>query len=230
MNRSAKKARFAELPEQNLPGAPLSSERSASLKAPVPNRAIGEEFRISETNSLSGGLADLLVKAGQDTTTAKDLSQVRSASHERLFHLVETQAQLARENKMERVSVVLRPDEQTEIVLRLRVQDGQVQAHARCERGDFANLNSGWTDLQRSLLECGVKLDALSSGGVEMTGDHTSRGSDSFGSASSFAQQRQSQHAAETFGRETAGAPRPGSASSAPRPAQASERLLEKWA
>ena len=57
--------------------------------------------------------------------------------------------------------VVLKPDANTEILLRLEQRGGAVEIQARFERGDFQNFNAHWQELQRSLAGQGVRLSPL---------------------------------------------------------------------
>ncbi|MFO1511540.1 MAG: hypothetical protein U1F83_01270 [Verrucomicrobiota bacterium] len=60
------------------------------------------------------------------------------------------------------VEVVLTPDAKTQISLRLQWREGQVEAQARCDLGDFRALNSQWPQLQAALAAQGVRLSHLS--------------------------------------------------------------------
>jgi hypothetical protein len=62
---------------------------------------------------------------------------------------------------LDSMSVVLKPDSNTEIYLRLNQHAGTVEVQARCERGDFQSLNAHWEELQRSLASQGVRVSPL---------------------------------------------------------------------
>lgn len=155
----------------------------------------------------------------------------KAPTHERLLHLVQSEVQLVRSTKADRLSVVLRPDNDTEILLRLRVQDGAIEAHARCDRGNYAALNSQWGDLQEALSACGVRLAPLT---VSMgSGYEWQNGSQTrFDSSSSFNQPRQSQHPPSSASQQqqegTSDQPRTRQAQSRGR--RSSHQLLELWA
>lgn len=59
------------------------------------------------------------------------------------------------------VSLILRPDPNTELALHVKVQQGRIEALAVVERGDVAALGAGWTHLQSRLAEQGVRLAPL---------------------------------------------------------------------
>jgi hypothetical protein len=60
-----------------------------------------------------------------------------------------------------RLAVVLRPDKNTEIFLRVSSRNGGVEAFARCDRGDFCLLNSHWPELQDYMRQHGIRLSDL---------------------------------------------------------------------
>jgi hypothetical protein len=59
------------------------------------------------------------------------------------------------------LTLVIQPDSPSEILLEFRLRDGQVEAHARCEKETFAQLNMEWGQLQQALSASGVRLSAL---------------------------------------------------------------------
>ena len=66
-----------------------------------------------------------------------------------------------RQLNLNSLAVVLKPDANTEILLRLEQRGGAVEIQARFERGDFQNFNAHWEELQRSLAGQGVRLSPL---------------------------------------------------------------------
>ncbi len=85
----------------------------------------------------------------------------RSAKIEQLFSSIRAEVVIMRRVQPDMLSVVLRPDSGTEIVVQMTNTNGEVHAHIRCERGDFDGLNAQWGDLQRSMAAQGVKLEPL---------------------------------------------------------------------
>ncbi len=65
-----------------------------------------------------------------------------------------------RQLNLNSLTAVLKPDANTEILLRLEQRGGAVEIQARFERGDFQNFNPHWEELQRSLAGQGVRLPA----------------------------------------------------------------------
>ena len=63
-----------------------------------------------------------------------------------------------RQTKNESVSVVLKPDAGTELLLRVEMRDGALSAQLHFERGGSPALDQHWDELQRRLAEHGVRL------------------------------------------------------------------------
>ena len=59
------------------------------------------------------------------------------------------------------MSVVLTPDGQIELSLRLQAQEGGVDVQAQVRRGDRGNLTAHWGQLQQNLSAQGIRLNAL---------------------------------------------------------------------
>ncbi len=136
-----------------------------------------------------------------------------------LHQSLSNEISLLRRSQGESLAVVLRPDSETRLLIRLSVVDGRLEAAARCERGDQASLQAHWPELRQALREQGVVLHDLQSAGGGLN-DRSERG-----------------FARENDGRMTPGeAPRPGAGSRAARapesatPLSGSPRLLESWA
>jgi len=76
-----------------------------------------------------------------------------------------------RRTKLDTMDVVLRPNAQTELSLRLSLQHGLVEVAAEFKRGDLNSLNAHWEQLQRSLSGQGIRLSALQpASAVEFSG------------------------------------------------------------
>lgn len=93
-------------------------------------------------------------------TIVADLHEIHAA-------ICRNALQLVRENG-EAMALVLRPDQNTELFLKLKNIDGMVTVHVRLEHGDFNKLNVHWPQLQEGLTILGVRLAKL-----EMVGQST---------------------------------------------------------
>jgi hypothetical protein len=71
--------------------------------------------------------------------------------------------------RAESMSVVLRPDGQTELTLQLTLHQGRIEVEARVQRGDWTTLQAQWAQLQQTLSQQGVRLNALAADASIMT-------------------------------------------------------------
>jgi hypothetical protein len=92
----------------------------------------------------------------EPTSPAPALSQ--SNLVDRVAELIHTEAAVFRQVRPGNLTAVIRPDDQTEIRIHLRMDRGQVEAQASCEHGNLAALTAGWSELQTTLREHGVTL------------------------------------------------------------------------
>ena len=106
-----------------------------------------------------------------------------AAAVERISKMMNREATLFRQHTSDFMSVVLRPDANTELFLHLNRRDGQIEASVRCERGDFHQLNALWSQLQESLAQHKVRLNPLQ----ESAGDTGSGSGSAFRDANGFA-------------------------------------------
>ncbi|MCF7668814.1 MAG: hypothetical protein K9N48_03450 [Verrucomicrobia bacterium] len=83
------------------------------------------------------------------------------AGYEKCFEMIKSNAVQLKHSGAAELTVVLRPDANTELYLRLQRSSLGIEAHARLDRGDFAALNSQWTNVQNALNSQGVRLAAL---------------------------------------------------------------------
>lgn len=79
----------------------------------------------------------------------------------RISDIISREVRLFKRAADDLVEVVLTPDAKTQISLRLQWREGQVEAQARCDFGDFKALNLQWPQLQAALAAHGVRLSHL---------------------------------------------------------------------
>ena len=79
----------------------------------------------------------------------------------RLLDTISKEVTVVRQMQAERLTVVLRPDSETQLMLHLNVRNGKIEAMAQFEHGDFQLLNAHWSELQHSLEQQGVRLQPL---------------------------------------------------------------------
>jgi hypothetical protein len=228
MKHGANRNESARSYQQELPvGLASSADRTDPIEpVKLPSARLAQEsVELSPaTISQAASLAEVKPHGAPPPAAEKPSP---TDGHERLLKLIQSEVQVLNTARMDKMSVVLRPDGQTEILLRLQMQDGQVEAHARCDRGNFDALNSEWRQLQQTLFACGVRLAPLDAP-VSSSHDSIANFSNRFDSASAFQNPRQPQNSARSLEQE--------GETSASRPekprtrSRQSSHLLELWA
>lgn len=77
---------------------------------------------------------------------------------ERVEQLIVREVMVVRQMKADSLTVVLRPDDRTEMVLQLNRKDGQLEAFVRCEPKAYEAFHRNWGQLQESMLQHQVQL------------------------------------------------------------------------
>ncbi len=94
-----------------------------------------------------------------DVASAEGASGVRGVSAlERVEQLIVREVMVVRQMKADSLTVVLRPDDRTEMVLQLNRKDGQLEAFVRCEPKAYEAFQRNWGQLQESMLQHQVQL------------------------------------------------------------------------
>lgn len=117
-------------------------------------------------SGLEGSTATATATAGRGQAEAMrgtgEVAEAPGASMEarvrRLEDLVSREVVRFRWNGLETVSVLIRPDERTEVTVHLRQRDGQLEASLGMERGDAARFGAHWRQLHDALAEQNVRL------------------------------------------------------------------------
>ncbi|MBI4324917.1 MAG: hypothetical protein HY674_06600 [Chloroflexi bacterium] len=170
MNRSKEMKEIAAMGEQNLPLAFATAASLKSLAATVDegldafNHAAGLEAEFALTDS-----PFMAVPTGAgagsvaECETVKDSAPLKEPVNllERMSHLMIKEVSLLKRFDASSLAAVLKPDENTELFLRLTQDKGQMAAFVRCERGDFSQLSRHWGELQESLARQNVQLAPL---------------------------------------------------------------------
>jgi len=84
-----------------------------------------------------------------------------STPAEQIFYLLLRETLLARQYGSDTMTVALRPDEDTELVLHLTQSNGRLEATVRCERGDLPQLRALWAQVQETMALQRVHLGPL---------------------------------------------------------------------
>jgi hypothetical protein len=84
-----------------------------------------------------------------------------STPAEQIFYLLLRETLLARQYGSDTMTVALRPDGDTELVLHLTQSNGRLEATVRCERGDLPQLRALWAQVQETMALQRVHLGPL---------------------------------------------------------------------
>ena len=103
-------------------------------------------------------------------------------SVERITGLVSREAALVKQHSSDSMTVLLRPDAETELLVHFTQRDGQIEASIRCERGDSQHLGALWPQLQESLAQQKVRLAPLQESSFSQPDFNSSSGADRNGS------------------------------------------------
>ena len=151
---------------QKLPGtADLRAGSAASA-------GVARDVGTRRTNSVWDGVTDVMTEGamlgslarGRDERTraamglAGELSPSAEARLNKIEELITKEAVRFRWTGQESVSVVIRPDAGTEVVVHLRQREGQVEAMLGMARGEAARFQGQWQQLHDALAEQNVRL------------------------------------------------------------------------
>jgi hypothetical protein len=120
-----------------------------------------------------------------------DLRPVKATEAVEIAQAIRTHVQVLKGSNQEKLDVVLRPDGQTELRLHVEKINGQIMVQARCDRGDFARLESNWAAVQQSLANQGVRVESLEHGNFSQTAGQFQDSSSNFGDRSPSEHQRE---------------------------------------
>lgn len=168
MRNATQPKQFAGLAQQNLPepGAafPAAAPELWRRGESRPVRAAGEaEVRAEATASLISLLPPELAGLHSLEEPVAPLARANApVPADTLTASVLRQVTELRQTGATEMSVVLRPDAETQISLRLSLGGrGEVLVQARCEEGDAQALAANWGEIRHSLAQQGVRLGAL---------------------------------------------------------------------
>jgi hypothetical protein len=149
------------LPESGKGEAPAPLSRTVSVPAsstPASNVTQANAAPSSPLSALAGVVSP---EKTIPVAVGAHVENVRPPQVDKAFTDVTECAVSFRRVGMDSADVNLRPDQSTEINLRLSVNNGQVEVAARLERGNFDSLNTHWADLQQSLAQQGIRVGQL---------------------------------------------------------------------
>jgi len=162
MKTMVKENKSAVKVEQKLPQASL-----AGIETMDPDFSENDNARdtsaVKDAPSATAWLPLAMDDRFQGWSTNLELAPVTKPvlTSEQLFFQISKQAVALKHFNADSMAVVLKPDSETAIFLHLQLQNGQVEVHARFERGDYQALQAGWAQLRESLASQGIRLSPL---------------------------------------------------------------------
>jgi flagellar hook-length control protein FliK len=161
MNTTTNKDENAGVTEQILPGSrPLPVPPLPKIAAALPRTHAGDESSAEDFPAAGAKSAPSPVRADLSRHDSAPVGPLTPMA--RISEIISREVQMFKRAGDDLVEVVLTPDAKTQISLRLRWRDGQMEAQARCDLGDYRALNLQWPQLQAKLAEHGVRLAHLS--------------------------------------------------------------------
>jgi hypothetical protein len=150
-----------------MKNAQKTAENAPVIEQKMPVREVSRRPAVTrlDTSSISAAPRAEL-KTDFQTDTAFELAPVKPLDTVHVVESIRTEVAQLRMRNDSNVTVVLRPDNGTELQIDISIsRDGSVHAQARCERGDVQSLNAHWPQLQQSLAAHGVQMTNLSNPG-----------------------------------------------------------------
>jgi len=177
MKTMVKENKSAVKVEQKLPRASLAEIETMDSDFSETDNA-REASAVKDAPSATAWLPLAMDDRFQGWSTNLELAPVTKPvlTSEQLFFQISKQAVALKHFNADSMAVVLKPDSETAIFLHLQLQNGQVEVHARFERGDYQALQAGWAQLRESLASQGIRLSPLHN---SLSNDSTNAGQSS---------------------------------------------------
>lgn len=185
--------KVAGLDAKVLPGGKVGraandvAPQLATVSARTPENS-GSDFNLPP---MLAGAANPSLAENAGVIALPSLTDAHLRTVERTQEMVVMHALRLAKSDAESLSVVIRPGGGAELSLELRQRNGEVEALAVLQRGDFQMLNQHWPELQAKLELRGIKLAAL---GGEANGFSFAGGGNFSGQ--NFTREEQTQRAA----------------------------------
>jgi len=162
MKTMVKENKSAVKVEQKLPQASLAGIETMDSDFSEKDNA-RDTSSVKDAPSATAWLPLAMDDRFQGWSTNLELAPATKSvlTSEQLFFQISKQAVALKHFNADSMAVVLKPDSETAIFLHLQLQNGQVEVHARFERGDYQALQAGWAQLRESLASQGIRLSPL---------------------------------------------------------------------
>jgi hypothetical protein len=161
MKNIAEQDEVATSAKQILPGAQTPQLRSVRAETRREARRNLAESVFAEAFVGVACAKDALSSIGRELPLASDLLTGRPSPVEQMSKVISREVQIFKRTADETMEVVLTPDHNTQISLRLQWREGKVEVLAHCNQGNYQVLNAQWSQLQTALGQQGVRLAQL---------------------------------------------------------------------
>jgi hypothetical protein len=160
MKKTAETSSLSPTGDQKLPSAATPSLEKAFSAVSSSALKVESETHAVNPSQLLSAYSQISVESAQPSTaeTAPDAQAVsKSPLKQQILHGVLEMKLLGSDS----MSVIVRPDGQTELHLLLAMTNGEVSVQAKLSNGDLQSLGTEWNTLQQSLAQQGIRLEPL---------------------------------------------------------------------
>lgn len=169
MSYAEKMNKLAGNAEQFLPTGTFSADLTKGLAENKRRENLIEKVALNlhlpttgaydASQSLAAGSLTTEIPSATSTSAADIHPATRVAA--KTLELVSDSALRLKHLNADSLSMVIKPDGQTELYLELRWRNGRIDARAELQHGDFGALNAHWKELQDKLGPQGIRLASL---------------------------------------------------------------------
>jgi hypothetical protein len=160
MKKTAENSKMSPLGDLGLPSTATLAAGAAVSAVFVASRAKEPNFQDFDKVGAVSGFNQAAIEA-PELLPAESISPAALKTVEKIEQTILHSVVELKRLSSESMSVVLRPDHQTELHLTLAVNQGRVEVEARLSRGDMAHLQAEWGILQQNLAQQGIRLQPL---------------------------------------------------------------------
>ena len=151
--------KVASLSLQNVPGSGIPVSLLRKIAADLRSAHLSD-FSIANVAAIVA--RSLPAPLRNKNTAIESVSFDPHSPMGRINEIILREVQMFKRAADDLLEVALTPDAKTQISLRLAWHEGQVEALARCDLGDYPAFNAQWPQLQATLAHHGVRLAPLS--------------------------------------------------------------------
>jgi len=131
-------------------------------KIPVVDEALSEK-RIEQPLKIDFSPTESFPVKQQhaDSIAPSELTPTRTTSVDSVVETLHNHVKLLRYSGVDRMEVIFRPDQDTQLFIQVAKVNGEIQIQARWERGDLNHVAAQWSQVQQSLANQGIRVEPL---------------------------------------------------------------------